>query len=187
MPDLYNLYRCDEGDNARYLLGRSRRVDSSSCVIVVGLNPSTATRDRSDNTITKVEKLSARENWQGFVVVNLYPLRATHTKQLPLAVNEKLFHDNIHAINDLLNKNTKAAIWAAWGEGIQLRQYFIEMCRSILALPGSHHRQWLHFGPLSKCGHPRHPSRLRYTWSFNHFDVVKYQQQLLKNNTIVLP
>ena len=33
---------------------------------------------------------------------------------------------------------------------------------------------WLHFGPLTKAGHPRHPSRLNYQWGFDSYDLNSY-------------
>jgi len=37
---------------------------------------------------------------------------------------------------------------------------------------------WRHFGPLTVGGHPRHPSRLSYGWSFASFGAADYLGRL---------
>ncbi|MCU0971806.1 MAG: DUF1643 domain-containing protein [Gammaproteobacteria bacterium] len=57
---------------------------------MVGLNPSTATRDKSDPTAAKVERVARAHGYDGFVLVNLCPVRATDSRTLPATVDSKL-------------------------------------------------------------------------------------------------
>jgi len=47
---MYDIYRSTADDACRFALGRSGR----RRLVVVGLNPSTATREKSDPTVAKV-------------------------------------------------------------------------------------------------------------------------------------
>ena len=64
---------------------------------MIGLNPSTATRDKSDTTVAKVEAVARRNGHDGFVMLNLYPLRATKPSTLPQRANATQLRRNLDA------------------------------------------------------------------------------------------
>ena len=169
---MFNLYHNDERDRARFVLGvRGRRN-----LIVVGLNPSTATRDKSDITASKVRTVAATNGYDGFAIINLYPRRATDPAQLPQRKYTPLFEQNIDWIASLIAREEKPQLWAAWGGDITRRNYLKEAFVRIDRLLTQHNGQWLHYGSLRKDGHPRHPSRLSYRWQFSPFDAQSYAQ-----------
>ena len=56
MKTAYDLYASSSNDRCRFVLGR----DGDRKIFVIGLNPSTATRDASDTTVAKVEEVARR-------------------------------------------------------------------------------------------------------------------------------
>ena len=128
---MYDIYQSTADDACRFALGRSGR----RTLVVVGLNPSTATREKSDPTAAKVERVARAHGCDGFVLVNLCPVRVTDSRTLPATVDGKLLAANLRAIAEVV----RAAV--AIAEHLQRLG-----------------PAWQHFGPLTVGGHPRHPA-----------------------------
>ena len=171
---MYDLYQCNDDDSARFILGKS----GGKQLFVVGLNPSTANKEKSDTTVAKVETVAANNGFDGFVMTNLYPLRSTDPNGLPAVEDQDLLKKNINAIQELAKTGQSPVFWAAWGGDITIRTYLsgvLELLeKEVKALNGS----WVHYGKLTKYGHPRHPSRLSYSWEFSEFNVSNYVQKI---------
>lgn len=88
---MYDLYHCDDTDSSRFILGKN----GTKKLFVVGLNPSTANKEKSDTTVAKVEYVATSN---GFVMTNLYPLRSTDPNGLPQNYDQALFDENIDQI-----------------------------------------------------------------------------------------
>ncbi|OUS13982.1 hypothetical protein A9Q89_00465 [Gammaproteobacteria bacterium 53_120_T64] len=166
---MYDLYSCNRGDTARFILGQS----GDRKLYVVGLNPSTANRHKADTTVAKVEAVARLNGYQGFVMVNLYPLRATDPQQLPEKHSARLQRRNMAEIADSFG-DEPPVIWAAWGVNIGARPYLLKACVELHRQVVSRGGRWLHYGELCRHGHPRHPSRLSYQWTFATFDITAY-------------
>lgn len=74
----------DRERSSRFVLGN----EGSRKLFVVGLNTSTADLYKSDLTVTKVRRIMKKKGlkgkfFDGFVISNLYPLRATNPACLP--------------------------------------------------------------------------------------------------------
>lgn len=167
---MFDIYINKQANKQRIALGKS----GEKMLNIIGLNPSIATADRADATITRVEKVAKNNGYDGFVMLNLCSLRCTHINLLPLNINAQIYSDNQMQIIDFILASSKPAVWLAWGEGITLRKYFLRSLVNIYETIKSEKVNWLHFGPLTKAGHPRHPSRLNYQWGFNFFDLNSY-------------
>ena len=166
---MYDIYASDRRDRWRFALGKS----GARPLVAIGLNPNTATREKSDVTATKVERVARHAGFDGFVLVNLYPVRAAHCAALPARVHREAYATNLAHVADCIARLAPRAIWAAWGAGVAQRDYFVRAARQLLAdraLASS----WRRFGPPTMHGHPRHPSRLNYAWSFAPFDPRDY-------------
>lgn len=170
---MYDLYKCNENDSARFILGKQ----GTKKLFIVGLNPSTANRENSDNTVAKVEKVALIHNFDGFVMANLYPHRSTDPHDLPTTVDARLLKKNIEEIAGLAAMETCPVFWAAWGGDIMLRSYLVESFRVLSIEVSKIAGRWVNFGALRKDGHPRHPSRLSYAWGFSAFDSEIYAQR----------
>ena len=163
---MYNLYVSNDQDTARFILGK----DGKRKLFVIGLNPSTANKEKSDTTVAKVEKVAKLNSFDGFVMANLYPHRSTDPSKLPIAVDEGLIQRNIEEIKKHASLDTAPVFWAAWGGNIVTRDYLTTAFHQINELVCELNGKWVNYGELLKGGHPRHPSRLSYSWSFHNFD-----------------
>lgn len=171
---MYDIYSKNHDDSWRYTLGKS----GARKLFVIGLNPSTATKEKSDTTVAKVEGAAIRNGFDGFVMLNLYPIRATDYSALPVEVNDEAFSENLNRIEALVSSEPHPVIWAAWGESIYARSYFVAGAKELLSRLQRHSPSWQHFGALTRSGHPRHPSRLQYAWDFSRLDTIGYGRTL---------
>jgi hypothetical protein len=171
---MYDIYSNARNDSWRFTLGKSGRRK----LLTIGLNPSTATKEKSDTTVAKVAGVAQRNGFDGFVMLNLYPVRSTDYNDLPLVAESDAFQENISRIEKIVSSESAPVIWAAWGESIMAREFFVQAClelsRRLMSLGAS----WRHFGPLTVSGHPRHPSRLNYSWQFSPLDIASYAHAL---------
>lgn len=175
MTRIYDIYKCNEDDSARYLLGKN----GGKKIFVVGLNPSTANKEKSDTTVAKIAGVVARskkygKDYDGFVVINLYPLRSTYPDNLPPNDNQELIKENIKEIITYAAKEDAPVFWAAWGKNIIIRPYLTESLQKLIPEVARIGGSWVNYGDLLLAGHPRHPSRLSYSWKFHQFDIDQY-------------
>lgn len=159
---MYDIYRSDQGDAWRYTLGKAGK----NPLLAIGLNPSTATQEKADTTVAKVEQVAINNGYDGFIMLNLYPVRATDYRDLPAAVDPKAYAKNLDAIEEVVRAQASPVIWAAWGTSVEYHTYFMEARDQLFARLHKYKAKWLHFGDLTADGHPRHPSRLSYDWKF---------------------
>jgi hypothetical protein len=171
---MYDIYRSTADDACRFTLGRSGR----RTLVVVGLNPSTATRDRSDPTAAKVERVAHAHGYDGFVLVDLCPLRATDCRALLATVDPRVVAANLRAIVEVVGAVEGITLWAAWGAPILTRPFLVGAAAAIAERLERFGPAWQHFGPLTVGGHPRHPSRLSYAWRFAPFDLAAYLEEI---------
>jgi len=170
---VYDLYKCNDEDTSRYILGK----EGSKKLFVIGLNPSTANKEKSDTTVAKVEKVASNNSFDGFVMANLYPHRSTDPNGLPVAKDEEEFKRNLDHIVMLARLESNPTFWAAWGGDIDLRSYLAESFKELDSIVKDLNGSWVNYGELRNDGHPRHPSRLSYSWAFSKFDTAVYAQR----------
>ena len=113
-------------DKVRYALGEP----GSYNLVVIGLNPSTATPEKPDPTIKRIRKIVEKESLNGWIMVNLYPMRTPKPDELPYTMDEKIVKKNI-----------------------EKRGYLVDECQKIVdAIP----EEWFARGRTKKW-HPKHP------------------------------
>lgn len=100
---MYDIYRNDRKDEWRYTLGKAGK----NPLLVIGLNPSTATQEKADTTVAKVEQVALNNGYDGFIMLNLYPVRATDYRDLPTRVNPTAFAKNLDAIEEVVEAQPK--------------------------------------------------------------------------------
>lgn len=166
---MYDIYRNDRKDEWRYTLGKAGRTP----LLAIGLNPSTATQEKADTTVAKVERVALNNGYDGFVMLNLYPIRATDYRNLPAEVNPTAFAKNLDVIEEVVSAQQNPVIWAAWGSSVEYHRYFIDARDQLVDRLAKYKAKWLRFGDLTTDGHPRHPSRLAYDWKFAPYAVAK--------------
>lgn len=171
---MYDIYSNARNDDWRFTLGKC----GTRKLFVIGLNPSTATQEKGDTTVTKAEKVAERNGYDGFVMLNLYPVRATKYQDLPQEADSEAYSMNLERITDIVARESKPEIWAAWGDSILDRNYFVSAVADLIERLSLSNPLWWHFGSITKSGHPRHPSRLQYAWKFARLDEVGYLARL---------
>lgn len=113
----YDINDCCDKINCRYALGKSGK----NMILCIGLNPSTATDKKTDNTFSRIEKIAENNGYDGFVVLNLYPVRGTKPKNVKF--DEKFLPENIAMLKKHLDKYPDAQIWCAWGNNVTRRGF----------------------------------------------------------------
>ncbi|NMA24004.1 MAG: DUF1643 domain-containing protein, partial [Spirochaetales bacterium] len=107
-----DLYKNSKDNSLRFVLGSK----GLNPLIVIGLNPSTADENKPDMTISKIIGFATRNNFDGFIMLNLYPKRATSPDNLDVKMNSNIHAENIDAIFNSLKDINEISILAAWGE-----------------------------------------------------------------------
>ncbi|MDO8810563.1 MAG: DUF1643 domain-containing protein [Gallionella sp.] len=171
---MYDIYSNARDDAWRFTLGNSGKRK----LFTIGLNPSTATKEKSDPTVARVQKVAKNNGFDGFVMLNLYPVRATDYRTLPTVVDQTAFSENLNRIEAAIAAEKTSLVWAAWGESILYHKFFVEACVELFARLKKHEVRWQHFGDMTASGHPRHPSRLSYSWNFAPLEVERYTRML---------
>ena len=152
------IYSTSKDNRYRYSLGTKGK----KTLYCFGVNPSTATAEKYDQTVKRVEKTAYRAGFDSFTMLNIYPLRATKPNTLPKSLDLSEHKKNISKILDLIKDGS--TIWAAWGNSIDLR-FWLKDCRNeILQKINKSKRNinWVKMGDLTIKKNPRHPLYLKY-------------------------
>ncbi|MDP3586060.1 MAG: DUF1643 domain-containing protein [Thiobacillus sp.] len=171
---MYDIYSNARDDAWRFTLGQS----GQRKLLTIGLNPSTATREKSDPTVARVKKVAQNNGFDGFVMLNLYPVRATDYRTLPSQVDKDAFTENLRRIEAVVAAEERPKVWAAWGESVLHHDFFVHACIELVSRLEEYEVSWLRFGDMTASGHPRHPSRLSYSWQFSPLEVARYASTL---------
>jgi hypothetical protein len=163
------IYQTDFGNTVRYTLGTL----GSFPLICIGVNPSTASPEKLDNTIRSVERLAFGNGFDSWIMVNLYPLRETNPDLLPKEIDPVIHRRNLEQIERLLSA-TKPRIWAAWGTLISKRDFLRSCLQELIPITRSYDCQWFSIGNESRSGHPHHPLYLRSDEKIKVFDIESY-------------
>ena len=125
----------------RYVLGRVGRHP----LVCIGINPSTAQPGALDPTLKSVERLANANDFDSWIMFNVYPQRATDPNDMDRVPDRALCDENLRWLQAVLAQ-TEPTMWAAWGT----------------------------LGKRSKKGHPHHPLYLRKDSTPEPFDVENY-------------
>lgn len=148
----YTLWRRWGADNPRNHPGDYLR----SMVAFIGLNPSTATPEKLDPTLTRCERFAKDWGYLGFIMLNLFSYRATSPGDMKKVIDPTGDPVNIDAIYQV----TKASglVVCAWGN----HGSFMNRSRTLLNLLRVGKIDHSHLG-LTKSGEPKHPLYLKST------------------------
>lgn len=163
------IYDVTEDNKYRFTLGQPRLFTDGSkpdeklnILICFGINPSTAEPDNLDNTLKSVVRITKNNGYDGWIMCNIYPQRATNPNDMDMQQNTEMHNRNMEAIINLLRQYPNADLWAAWGTLITKRDYLYKQLREIDCIAQQiFDRGWVTFGEISKEGHPHHPLYLR--------------------------
>ncbi len=162
------------GENVRYSLGEKGERGENP-LICFGINPSTAKPNALDNTLKQVQARAKNNNYDGWIMFNLYPLRATDPKQLPISMDKQIHEENRACISHILSHFSHLDVWCAWGSIIHMRAYLPHCLQDIHQCIKSYNLNYITLeNSLCKNGDPGHPLYKRKDLKFVKFDMEKY-------------
>ena len=147
----------------RYVLGRVGRHP----LVCIGINPSTAQPGALDPTLKSVERLANANDFDSWIMFNVYPQRATDPNDMDRVPDRALCDENLRWLQAVLAQ-TEPTMWAAWGTLIEKRDYLPGLMREMVALTREKNIPWVTFGKRSKKGHPHHPLYRRRVGLYPH-------------------
>ena len=162
VPNTYSEYR--------YILGTRGKKP----LICVGINPSTAAPDALDPTLQSAQRIALANGYDSFLMFNVYAQRATRPDDMERTLNQDLHGENRKAFRYLLSLSERPAVWAAWGNIIEKRDYLMDCMRDFAADGQAVGARWFTAGPPLKSGHPHHPPYLRRDTPLLDFDILAY-------------
>ena len=154
---------------ARYSLGQ----EGANPLVCIGVNPSTAVPYNLDPTVAGVARFAAEKRYDGWLMFNLYPQRATNPNNMHQRFEIKIHQKNLDAIERLVCDQS-LTIWCAWGTLIEKRAYLSRCLLEMYEIFESAHCTYFKRGALSKAGHPHHPLYLKKTAPLEFFDLKEY-------------
>ena len=162
-----------DADNVRYSLERKGK----RMLYVFGVNPSTATDKKPDRTMQKVLGFVERNGFDGFAMMNLYPLRSTNPYALSKVMDEELHQRNLAEIKKVMSNSRNPVVLLAFGDAIGAAPYLKKCLKDIVTILQPLCPQWKQIGPPTKFGNPRHPSRAAYSLGIHDFDIKAFTQK----------
>ena len=171
------LYVPNHYADYRYILGTT----GARPLICIGINPSTAAPNDLDNTLKSVERIALGNGFDSFIMFNVYAQRATRPQDMDKTLNEALHRENMKAFDYVLSlfEGEHPAVWAAWGNIIEMRPYLKECLRDMAAIGDKRGACWFTSGAISKKGHPHHPLYLKKDSALDPFDIKHYLSTVL--------
>jgi hypothetical protein len=173
VPDQW-IYENDRNNSVRYLLGTK----GYNPLICIGINPSTAEPENLDNTLKSVERLSLSNGYDSWIMLNVYPQRATNPDGMHDEADPVIHRKNMAHAAELFENIEKPAVWAAWGTLITKRPYLAGCLADLFSASAGQNCEWLTIGEPTRMGHPRHPLYLKSTLETRPFDIAGYLRRL---------
>ncbi len=162
----------------RFALGKS----GDRPLVIIGINPSIADAFQNDPTIRKIEEqLEVWKEFNGFLMLNLYPVREKKPERLP-RFEKDLAIMNAALVRQLLKGINRPAIWAAWGDNFDADPFFAYCLREILSATVDFSISWRKCEKLTQKGNPLHPIAGRPYFitkqsTLSDFDMWNYLRQ----------
>ncbi len=168
------VYEHNSDNSARYILGQPQ----GRTLACIGINSSTAKPDDLDPTLKNVKKFSQLLNYDGWLMFNVYPQRATNPNDMHHQIDLYEHQQNLKYIAECLEKYDNIDIWAAWGTIIEKRKFLSQALRDIVAVISGFNVNWITIGKLSGKGHPHHPLYLSHQSPPVKFDIKEYLKKV---------
>lgn len=160
----------------RFLLGKR----GNRTLVCCGVNPSYASPEDLDPTMKNVEAFAKANGYDSYIMINLYPMRATNPNKMHKVEDEEIICKNLRFIETVLSAEN-CDIWAAWGTLIKTRKYLCECLQRLVKIADAYGCKWYTIGEKSKEGHPHHPLYLNRQKSMEPFDVHTYLKMIQEN------
>ncbi len=163
------IYVNNEDNSIRYVLGTK----GVKPLICFGINPSTAEPNNLDPTLKKVEKIALNNDFDSWIMINVYPKRDTIFENLSDVCNDSEHCKNLMHIKNLMLDSSCISIWAGFGDHIYDRPYLINCWKDIYIQLNNDKIKWLTTG-INKSGSPKHPLYQKASSKLISFDMKSY-------------
>ena len=170
------LYLNNAEDTVRDVLGEK----SENMLACIGINPSTAKPNELDNTLKSVKRISQFNGFDGCIMYNVYPQRATDPKHLHFEIDCNLQQKNNEILSQSIQDLGIDTIWLAYGDLIETREYLPDCMLSLYTHLKSLNLNWKIIAEPTQKGHPRHPLYKPSRSPFVDLDMDKYINEKLK-------
>ncbi len=150
------LYEKNEDDSARFVLGQIFNPNGKT-LLCFGINPSTASPEYLDNTIRKVVKIGKHNNYENWIMLNIYPQRATNPNDMHLERDEELVKLNHLHIKEVVEKYINSDVLLAYGNLISKRKYLRVCLDEILTFLRKKQGKKIKVIKTTKENNPVHP------------------------------
>ncbi len=175
--------------DVRYILGEKLDNGNKKSLICIGVNPSTATPNSLDPTLTRVRKYAEGNGYGAWYMINIYPQRATNPNNMHQDTNYDmdLHENNLKAIKELLKEIDNADIWCAWGGIIHdsKRKFLSKLLiggggiEGLITLFVDNPKYELKKSGTTQDGHPSHPLARKVSENLTTFTgLEEYKEQL---------
>lgn len=94
------IYEINKDNSVRFALGQIFN-PSGKTLLCFGINPSTACPESIDNTIRKIINISRYNGYENWIMLNVYPQRATNPNDLHIECDEDLVQSNLLHIRNI--------------------------------------------------------------------------------------
>lgn len=166
-------YETNSNDTARYVLG----TEGKNPLLILSVNPSIGSPQVDTPTLGTIRHVTEAYGYDSWIVMCLYPQRATHLYELDEEPNEEWIKDNLQVIETIMASHPNKNLWACWGTHIHDRYYLPECLAQIVPIAEKYGEKWLHYGPLTEEGDPRYDLYLEDDEGFYPFDIKAYLQK----------
>lgn len=164
------IYSNTKDNRLRFVLGEK----GERPLFCIGINPSTAEPNNLDNTLRNVKRTASDLGYDSWIMINIYPQRATNPNELDKHLNFVYHNQNMDNIEYVFLDYDKIDIWTAWGALITKRIFLIKCLKNIFELSNKFKTNWYSIGQKSKNGHPHHPLYLKKELPLDRFDIEDY-------------
>ncbi|MDG4975125.1 DUF1643 domain-containing protein [Lactococcus lactis] len=152
LPDEYQPYRFAIGK-----LGKKP-------LVAICMNPSAARENTSDSTVNRIIGYSEKLSYDGWVIFNTYPERATDAANME-SFNKALNDSNLETIKNFIMENEVKEVLGAWGD---LKYDSLTTGKNaIMEMLKKLDVKVFHFGTLTNQGNPRHPLQRQEKWEIS--------------------
>ncbi len=169
------IYKNNADNTARFVIGTK----GSNPLIVMSINPSIGSPTVTSPTLGTVRHIAADYGYDSWIILCLYPQRATHLDELDEMANPDLVAENNKVIKEVLSQYPNHKIWAAWGTHYHQRFFFPQCLKDILAIADEYGDTWMHYGPLDEDGTPRYCLYLENGEGWYPFDCKAFLEKTL--------
>ena len=147
------IYTTSENNKARFTLGQK----GENIIACLGINPSTAYPGKLDSTVTSLKNIATSNDYDGWVMLNVYPQRATDPDNIHKRMNRELHQENLVCIKDCIERYDVKSMWLAYGDLVHHRKFLKPCLKELLEMLEEFDIKYYIVQDLTKKGNPRHP------------------------------